>query len=113
LLIRDYQSDSLIEEFVMTVMVTAEFKMKPEAAETVIQTMKEILPDTRAYDGCQEIKSYYEPDTHTLLLVEIWESSEHQQKYIGWRVETGLVDSVSEMLAAAPAFRTFEIRSDI
>ena len=91
----------------MTVMVTAEFKMKPESAETVIQTMIEILPDTRAYDGCQEIKSYYEPDTHTLLLVEIWESSEHQQKYIGWRVETGLVASVSEMLAAAPDFRKF------
>ena len=97
----------------MTVMVTAEFKMKTESAETVIQKMKEILPDTRAYDGCREVKSYYEPDTHTLLLVEIWESSEHQQKYIGWRVETGLVASVSEMLAAAPAFRTFEIRSDI
>jgi quinol monooxygenase YgiN len=97
----------------MTVMVTAEFKMKPESAETVIQTMKEILPDTRAYDGCQEVKSYYEPETHSLLLVEIWESSEHQQNYIGWRVETGLVDSLSEMFAAAPAFRTFEIRSDI
>ena len=76
----------------MTVMVTAEFKMKPESAETVIQTMKEILPDTRAYDGCQEVKSYYEPETHSLLLVEMWERSEHPQNYLGWRGETGFVD---------------------
>ena len=97
----------------MSVMVTAEFVLKPETADQVIQTMIEILPDTRAYDGCQSVKSYYEKETHSLLLVEIWESSEHQQKYLGWRVETGLVDQVGAMLAAPPAFRTFEIREDI
>ena len=97
----------------MSVMVTAEFVLKPEAADQVIQTMIEILPDTRAYDGCHSVKSYYEKETHSLLLVEIWESSKHQQKYLGWRVETGLVDQVGEMLAAPPAFRTFEIRDDI
>jgi len=101
------------EEFIVSVMVTAEFKLKPETAEAVIQTMIDILPDTRAYDGCQSVKSYYEPETHSLLLIEIWESSEHQQKYLGWRVETGLVEKVGEMLAAAPEFRTFEIREDI
>ena len=49
----------------MSVMVTAEFKLKPESAEAVIQTMIDILPDTRAYDGCESVKSYYEPETHT------------------------------------------------
>ena len=101
------------EEFIMSVMVTAEFKLKSETAEAVIQTMTDILPDTRAYDGCQSVESYYETETYSLLLIEIWESSEHQQKYLGWRVETGLVEKVGEMLAAAPEFRTFEIRDDI
>ncbi len=97
----------------MSVMVTAEFKFKPEAADAMLEAMKAALPDTRAYEGCQDVKSYYEADTHSLLLVELWDSSEHQQAYIGWRVETGLMDSIGDSLADAPVFRTFEIRDDI
>ena len=97
----------------MTVMVTAEFKFKPEAADAMIEAMKSALPDTRAYDGCQSVKSYYEADTHSLLLVEMWDSAEHQQAYLGWRVETGLMDSICASLADAPVFRTFDVRDDI
>ena len=97
----------------MSVMVTAEFKFKPEAADAMIEAMKAALPDTRAYDGCQSVKSYYEADTHSLLLVEMWDSAEHQQAYLGWRVETGLMDSIGASLADAPVFRTFDVRDDI
>lgn len=97
----------------MAVMVTVEFRFKPEAADAMIEAMKASLPDTRAYDGCQDVKSYYEAETHSLLLVEIWDSAAHQQAYIGWRAETGMMDSIGDALADAPIFRTFDIRDDI
>jgi quinol monooxygenase YgiN len=47
------------------------------------------------------------------LFVEIWDSAEAQQAYLGWRVESGFIDAVSGDLAGAPVIRTFEIRDDI
>jgi len=97
----------------MAVMVSVEMKFKPESAEKMLETMKEALVDTRGFEGCQELKSYYETATHSLLFVEIWDSAEAQQAYLGWRVESGFIDSVSGDLAEAPVIRTFEIRDDI
>ena len=37
----------------MSVMVTVEFNLKPEAAEGFLETMKATLPDTRGFKGCQ------------------------------------------------------------
>jgi quinol monooxygenase YgiN len=97
----------------MAVMVSIEMKFKPETAEKMLQTMKAALVDTRGFEGCQELKSYYETDTHSLLLVEIWDSAEAQQAYMGWRVETGFIDQIGGDLAGPPIARTFEIRDDI
>jgi quinol monooxygenase YgiN len=97
----------------MSVMVTVEFKFKPEAAEAMLAALKSSLPDTRAYAGCEEVKSYYEADTHSLLLVELWQSADHQKAYLNWRMETGMMDNIGDALAAAPIFRTFDIRDDI
>ena len=38
----------------MSVMVTVEFNLKPEAAEGFLEAMKATLPDTRGFKGCQE-----------------------------------------------------------
>ena len=97
----------------MAVMVTVEIKFKPEAAEKMLETMKAALVDTRAYEGCQELKSYYEADTHSLLMVEIWDSAEAQQAYMGWRVESGFANQIGADLAGPLVARTFEIRDDI
>jgi len=46
-------------------------------------------------------------------LIEQWETAEHQQAYMGWRVETGFIDTVGPFLAGPPVARTFDIRADI
>ncbi len=97
----------------MAVMVSVEFKMKPEAAEAMLEGLKSSLPDTRAFEGCLEVKSYYEPDTHSLLLIELWESAAHQQAYLNWRIESGSMANMGDVLVADPIFRTFDIREDI
>ena len=97
----------------MPVMVSVEMKFKPESAEKMLETMKTALVDTRGFEGCQELKSYYETETCSLLFIEIWDSAAAQQAYLGWRVESGFIDSVSDDMAAPPVIRTFEIREDI
>ena len=97
----------------MSVMVTVEFNLKPEAAEGFLEMMKATLPDTRAFKGCQGVKSYYESETRSLLLVELWESTEDQQAYLKWRADGGMMEAIGSAIAGPPVFRTFDIRDDI
>ena len=97
----------------MSVMVTVEFNLKPETAEGFLESMKATLPDTRGFKGCQDVKSYYESETHSLFLVELWDSAEDQQAYLKWRAEGGMMEAIGGAITGPPVFRTFEIREDI
>ena len=93
----------------MSVLVLLEAKVKPEDISNMKSYMAEILPDTRAYDGCQGIDVYFNTeDTSSMLGVEHWNSRAHYEKYIAWRTETGVMDKIGTMLAGPPSIRYFE-----
>ena len=93
----------------MSVIVLLEMQVKPEAVNEVKAMLKKLLPDTRAYAGCQGIDIYGNlDDTGNLVFYERWDSRDHYQKYLAWRTETGTVDQLSAKLTAPPSIRYFE-----
>ena len=71
----------------------------------------EVLPDTRAFDGCEGVTVYTDSDDRqTFLFVEFFQSKEHQQRYVKWRTETGVMAQLGENAgrpAASPLFRRY------
>ena len=57
------------------------------------------LAQTRAFGGCRRIETLTGQDS-VIVLYEEWESVEHHQAYVGWRMENGLVDLLEPWLAA-------------
>jgi len=93
----------------MPVMVLMEVKAKRESLEQLKQTLRAILPSTRAYDGCIEVTPYSDlDDGQTLVAVEQWESRKHYEAYFAWREETGAMARLAAMLEEAPYLRFFE-----
>ena len=93
----------------MSVLVLLEAQVKPEDISDMKSYMAEILPDTRAYDGCQRIDVYFNTeDTSSMVGVEHWDSRAHHEKYMAWRTETGVMDKIGAMLAGPPSIRYFE-----
>ena len=93
----------------MSTMVLIELQVKPEAVNDMKALMKELLPDTRAYDGCQSVELYDNLDaTGNLVLYEQWDSREHQQRYLDWRAKTGVLDKLGAKLVAQPNIRYFD-----
>ena len=90
----------------MAVTVLLELQLKPESVDDTIKTFKDILPDTRAYDGCIGVTVTQNQDDPTnLILIEEWESRQHYEKYFAWRTETGVVDGLGKVVAAPPSIR--------
>ncbi len=93
----------------MSVIVLLEAHVKPEAIDELKSSLKALLPDTRAYDGCQGIDIYSNTeDGGNLVFYERWDSREHYEKYLAWRTETGVMDQLGAMLTAPPSIRYFE-----
>ena len=79
-------------------LVIVSFPAKLETINDLKETLKSALPDTRNFDGCISVKTFIEESTNTIHLIEDWESLEHQQKYLAWRIETGLLDLLEPLL---------------
>ena len=93
----------------MSTVVLLEMQVKPESVNNVKSMLKELLPDTRAYAGCQGIDIYGNlDDGGNLVFYERWDSRDHYQKYLNWRTETGVLDKLGAHLAGPPKIRYYE-----
>jgi quinol monooxygenase YgiN len=98
----------------MAVTVLATLRLKPGLAETVLGGLKEMLPDTCAFQGCLGVKIAQDMDNpDTIALVEEWENRSDHEAYMAWRTETGALASMAEVLAEPPSFVYCTQRRDI
>ena len=84
-------------------LVIVSFPAKAETLNSLKEALKSALPDTRAFDGCISVDTYIEQSTNTIHLIEDWKTLEHQQKYLEWRVQTGLLDMLDPLLDGGAA----------
>lgn len=92
----------------MAVTVLLELKAKAGTGGGLAGVFKEILPDTRKFEGCIGVTVLQnQDDPDTLVLVEEWETRQHHEKYMGWRTETGLVDQLVAAIEGPPSIRYF------
>ena len=58
----------------MVVTVTLAFSIKPDRVEEFKALLKDLLPDTRAFEGCQRVDVYQDQDNPGYIyLVEDWD----------------------------------------
>jgi|TARA_B100001540_G_C15602523_1_gene549234 quinol monooxygenase YgiN len=97
-------------------MITVEFKIKPEKVDEALEEMREGLPATRNFQGCQRIDSYFDKKNSSLFLVEFWDSLEDQRKYLKWRLaDSGesVNNSIEANLFEPPIFKIYEAIPDL
>ena len=92
-----------------TTVVLLEIQVKPECVDEVKAFFKEVLPDTRAYEGCQGVDVYGNLDeSANIVLYERWDSRDHYQRYLKWRTDTGVFDKMGAKLAGPPSIRYYD-----
>ena len=79
-------------------LVVLNFKVADGKFDALADMFRDVLDDTRSYDGCIKVDFYEDRGNSTITLVEEWETLSHQQKYLGWRIETGIQEATIDIL---------------
>lgn len=93
--------------------VTITFSATDGNRDALVAKLLSILPDTRAFEGCNSI-TFVEAQAApgTLTLIEDWESAEHYDAYKAWRRESGTSVLGSDLVEPASlASHNFDILS--
>jgi quinol monooxygenase YgiN len=91
--------------FADTLVMIAEFNIKPEKREEFLDYTVENLEISRGAAGniiFDILIDEARPDQ--VLFYEVWESAEAQQAYMAWRVERGDLTTLLAFLAGEPKF---------
>ena len=72
----------------MTVSVLFEGNLNSGEVNNFTELCREAFKVTRAYDGCNSIDlTYNVEDKDNWVLTEIWNSKEHYERYVAFRIE--------------------------
>jgi heme-degrading monooxygenase HmoA len=87
------------------VTVTVAWAIKPEFADTFVESLRGMFPVTRLRKGFRNIRllrSDGDGDSNQFLLIEEWEEAQDFQDYAQFRVETGDTEKLLAMTASFP-----------
>ncbi|QMU55095.1 MAG: hypothetical protein GKS07_09515 [Nitrosopumilus sp.] len=94
----------------MSIIAIMNIAVKDESLEELKKYLKEILPETRTFEGCQGVRLYESKETPTKLTIHAkWVSEDAQKKYISWRMETGALEKLMPMLSEPPNMEFYGI----
>lgn len=74
-------------------------RLTPKDPAAFQRFLTQILPDTRKAAGCRYSKTYVDRDGADMLLLQEWDSADHQQAYMAWREKTGVLQTFLGHLA--------------
>jgi quinol monooxygenase YgiN len=90
----------------MSVLFILELKIEPDKVDEYLAQFPALFPETRAFDGCEEITAHQNDEDPTdVVLLERWASKEHHQRYVAWRQERGDMERLNQGLAGPPKTR--------
>ena len=97
----------------MPITAHLDLTLKAESLPTAPAVLRDILADTRAFDGCLGVDVLVDgKDPAHVLVVEKWASLEHDAAYRAWRAGEG-ASGLGELLAAPPVLTHFETAFEI
>ena len=98
------------QEVNMTVSVLLEGVLKEGQVDEFVDKCTELYKVTRAYDGCHGINLTVNVENkNNFVMTETWESKEHYEKYLAFRIEDGTVELVGSLCDEGPSIRIFDI----
>ena len=96
------------------VFVNLQLGIKKGLESEFIEELNVLLQETRAYEGCHAV--YFvqnQDDPSNLEFCSKWDSRQHYENYLQWRIDSGILEDVSNRYGDGdPVWRYFDLVSE-
>ena len=96
------------------VFVNLQLRIKKGLESEFIEELNVLLKETRAYEGCHAV--YFvqnQDDPSSLEFCSKWDSRQHYENYLQWRIDSGILEDVSNRYGDGdPVWRYFDLVSE-
>ena len=82
----------------MATLVVKNFKAADGKFEALGDLFREVLGDTRAFEGCLKVDVRVDESASTYKLIEEWETFSAHDHYVSWRTERDDLDDTGDPL---------------
>lgn len=87
----------------MTITALFEIRLVPETVAQALAIIAKAVAETSVFAGCQAVELLHAVDDPARVIVlERWESLEHDAAYRAWRAGEGAIAELPPLLAAPP-----------
>ena len=98
----------------MTVVAQLDLQLQPESLDKAYQVLREVLADTRNFDGNLGVDVLIDRDDPAHVIAhERWASIEHDSAYRAWRATEAGASTLGTVLAGPPTLTFFTVSDDI
>jgi len=99
---------------IVAITAVLDLQLKADSLETANQVLHTTLTDTRAFPGCLGVTVLIDSsDPAHVVVVETWESIEHDRAYRVWRASAEGASDLGSILAAAPKLTLFTVAEGV
>ena len=96
------------------IFVNLQLKINNGLESDFIKELNILLKETRSYEGCHSV--YFiqnQDDPSNLEFFSKWDTKQHYEKYLQWRVESGVLEDFSnKYVVEEPVWRYFDLVSE-
>jgi quinol monooxygenase YgiN len=87
----------------MSITAIFEIRLNPSTLSEAADVIANAVRDTRAFPGCRSVEVLQATDdAQRIIVLERWESAEHDAAYRQWRAGEGAIAKLPGLLAAPP-----------
>ncbi len=98
----------------MAITALLELTLRPESVADAPEVIRETLTATRAFPGCLKVDVLIDAADRThVVVVEEWESLEHDDAYRAWRATPEGASGLAGIIAAPPRLTRLSLAADI
>jgi heme oxygenase (mycobilin-producing) len=91
-----------------------DIRLKADKLDTAFEVIHETLAGTRVFPGCLGVSVLVDSaDPAHVILLEIWESAEHDNAYRKWRATAEGASKLGSVLAAPPSLTLFTVAEGV
>lgn len=91
----------------MSVTVMLKSSVSENNMDKLTSLLKQYLPQTREYKGFIDIKIYKDKYSKDIVFYSKWKKKENYESYLNWRLETGVMEKLSEVFENEPVIKFY------